>query len=152
MTIPGDDGQALELRLGDQHAVEGIAVMPWQRTGRKTVLDGDRERSKSRYLESAAEVAGNGDLSLLELDRRLPGTDCTDENLVIRILDGSSRGGAESSGLTERPDHRVRVEEKPQNSSSSAPSKSAMSSSSVSSKSSAIQTFPSQQPSLRGSP
>ena len=49
--VPGHDGEPVGLGLGDQEAVEGVAVAPRQRLDCDRVADQDRELLEPVFLE-----------------------------------------------------------------------------------------------------
>jgi len=55
--IAAHNGKPFGLGLSGQHAVERIAVWPWQQTGTHAMPDGDREALKSLASHVTLEVA-----------------------------------------------------------------------------------------------
>ena len=66
------DQQALDLRLCDQHAIEGIAMMRRQRRQPLCVLERDREGLKAADLHAERKRHLNAELAQAYLDCRFP--------------------------------------------------------------------------------
>ncbi len=104
--------KTLGLRLGDQEAVEGIAVMPGE------VLDGlgvdgrDRKGVEAEASERPAPPVLDRQLSDRALDGDLPYRGGAHHHPVALVLEGQPRGLAHARPIAQQqPDDHVRVDE-----------------------------------------
>lgn len=74
------DRQALDLRLCDQHAIEGIAMMGRQRRQSLGMLECYRERPKAADLHAECKRDLEAQLAETALDSRFPGRCQADVN------------------------------------------------------------------------
>jgi hypothetical protein len=85
MAVGGEDSQAFDLRLRDQHPVEGIAVVEGQisyRCGMPLIDIEKRDGSVARY---SGDVVVEPELSARDLDRDLPNGDDADDQSLARF-------------------------------------------------------------------
>src|SRR6185312_11637318 len=80
------DGEILEPRLRDQHAVERVPVRPRQRARRQGMVERDRQAREARLADMGGEVKGDilrlGELADPVFDRDLPSGSGTHGYLV----------------------------------------------------------------------
>ena len=105
-----DEGEALDLRLSDQHPVEGVPVVQGERANGTRVLDQDRQQVEARVPHSVGEVLWQAQPSCRRLDRDLPqGRDAHEHPL--RPLRDPGLGRLCQRCSHEPPDDDVGVEE-----------------------------------------
>lgn len=114
--IIADDGEVLFHGLGDEHAVERIAVRPRKQAGAEGVFDGDGQSVKV-LLAQVVGKAGNkvlrrGQASVFEFHGNLPNAGGADQNAVAGLLDMGASGAGELRVIIGPPEQGVGIEEK----------------------------------------
>jgi len=126
--VAGDDGELVFERVGDEQAIERIAVMPGQapnaeRSGEPEL--GDFEPRATQHAGKPS-LGRTRELELAEglLDRDFPSRHDAHEDVVGPILNRGSRAGGQAPGIGRRLQNDMGIEQKLQG---SAPSAAAMS-------------------------
>ena len=105
-----DDPQALELSLGDEEAVEGIAVVARQLSYPLSVREGHRKFSEPRHLGAGTKTLGQFQPSEERLDRCLPSRGCADADFG-RLRNGLLDSRGQSLTVPLPPEEHVRIEQ-----------------------------------------
>src|SRR6266446_2874110 len=145
--IMGHHRQLMELRLGNQHAVKGIAVVAGQSPSDQRVRNRDGEWLEAMRGELRLEVVGDVEPPLGALDTHFPGARRADKHLRLPRCDSCSGRRTQRGIVRQPPEEGVSIEEEHQGAS---PSKAAVRSGGNSSKSGAIRTRPRHEPGTRG--
>ena len=113
--VGNENGNLLDDGLGDDHAIERVAVVVGKRAERDGVSDRDWQCCNCVEVEliwkKRCEGFGESDLSETCLDGHFPDAGDAQENVVGRIFDESSGVCAEPFISLNKPQERVRVEE-----------------------------------------
>ena len=112
--ITGDEDEPLGLGLGNQHAVERIAVMRRKGARLLCMMERNGQRLEPLCPELGLEIVRRLQLPMCTLDGDLPAADHTDEYLVSGVLDSGAGGTAQLFGFGERPQDGVGVQKQAQ--------------------------------------
>ena len=101
--VGGHKGEFFDLGLGDEDAVEGVAMVEGEFMGVQRVCHGERQRLDilQAHLRGDEQVGREGQGKFAEgiLDADLPGTDGAEEQDIVRVLQGLVHGGGEPMRL-----------------------------------------------------
>src|SRR3954469_8589444 len=90
-SIVAEDGNVFCLRLGDQHSVEWISVLPWEPSGAQRMFHADREGFDSQLFEIEGKVTDQflpgWQLAQTNFGAYLQSRYSTDQDLITAIFD-----------------------------------------------------------------
>lgn len=107
----GHHPEPLDLRLGDQEAVERIPVVERQPGDVPGVLGTHREPVEALGRHGRQQIVAARELPGRAFDRELPDRDGADQDLVLGIRPGLARRDGQPGVIREPPQQRVGVEE-----------------------------------------